>query len=199
LDFYSKITPKDNIKIITFQYNLGKANLSTVVTSRIIKEYEYFIVSDPDIMPYPSTPSNFLDIFRYCIDRYGYHRVGFCLRIIDIPSYVEEREEIMNHESQFWQNPREIIYDGKMYTGYKAPIDTTFALYRSKTFLPGNDQDLWENSLRILEAFHLGWYIDPLNINEEMDYYFKTSHFRTLDDKRTLYNSYRPNKIYKKE
>jgi GT2 family glycosyltransferase len=197
-EFYASITPKDNIKIITFQHNLGKANLATIIRDRIIKEYEYFIVSDPDIMPYPSTPKNFLNIFRHCIDTYGYNRVGFCLKINDLPLYVQEREEIIKHESRFWQNPQKIIYEEQSYIGYKAPIDTTFALYRSDMLYSDDAQELWENSLRILEAFHLGWYLDPQDINEEMDYYFKTSHFDTLMDKRTLYNSYRP-KRYKKK
>ena len=45
--------------------------------------FEYYVISDPDIMPHPSTPHNFLDYFKAAIDQ-GYHRAGFDLITHDI-------------------------------------------------------------------------------------------------------------------
>ncbi|MBM4145220.1 MAG: hypothetical protein FJ240_02945 [Nitrospira sp.] len=198
LEYLSSVYEKDNIYVFRFGHNEGMRNLSWLVHEQIEKKYEYYIVSDPDIMPHPSTPMNFLEVYKFCIDNLGYHHAGFCLKIDDLPIYIEDREKIIQHESQFWQNPVQIMYEGLNYQAYNAPIDTTFALYKNSRLWTGNKAFTdWENSLRMFEAFHLGWYIDPNNINEEMDYYFRTACYGTSADKRRLSNTNRPKKYSK--
>jgi hypothetical protein len=193
LEYYSQINGRENINVINFPYNNGAANLRWFINERIINHYKYFIISDPDIMPHPSSPMNFVDIFRYCIDILGYHHVGFCLKIDDLPAYIENKDKIIKTELPHWQNAISITYNEKSYKAYKAPIDTTFALYKSQNgWETPTRKEWWENSLRILDAFHLGWYVDFNNINEEIDYYFKTAKFQNSWDADALYNTYRP-------
>jgi hypothetical protein len=110
------------------------------------------------------------------MDNFGYHHAGFCLKIDDLPDYIENKASILKNESHFWQDAVTITYDGRNYKAYKAPIDTTFALYRSDTgWKKPMPPEWWNNSLRIFEAFHLPWYLDPKAINDEMDFYFRTA------------------------
>jgi len=144
-------------------------------------------------MPYPSVPTNFLDIFRHCIDVLGYHHVGFCLKINDLPEYIENKEDIMKNESSFWKETVSVSFEGKDYKGYKSAIDTTFALYKSSQGweTPMCDE-WWNNALRMFEAFHLAWYIDPRNVNEEMDFYFNTAKSPRYGKPMGVINTYRP-------
>jgi hypothetical protein len=195
LEFYSHIQGKNNITVVSFPLNNGAANLRWLINEQILKRYEYFIISDPDIMPHPATPMNFLDIFRYCIDNLGYHHCGFCLKIDDLPGYLEERDMIIKHEAAFWLNTVDVPYEGISHRAYRASIDTTFALYKSNLgWETPMRNDWWENSLRIFEAFHLGWYVNPRNPNDEMDFYFRTAKFKTFGDPDALYNNYHPRK-----
>jgi hypothetical protein len=194
LQYLSQVHGNDNIHVVRFQYNEGSDNLRSLIDQKISKAYKYYIISDPDIMPHPSVPMDFLDVFRHCIDNLGYHHAGFCLKIDDLPEHIENRTLILNAEGPYWKEPVTIIYAGRSYRSYKAPIDTTFALYRADKGWEKPIRPEWNNSLRIFEAFHLPWYIDPHKINDEMDYYFRTArgpisiYGKTYD----LFANYRP-------
>lgn len=147
-------------------------NLKSAV-EHILKtwNYEYYVISDPDITPHPNTPGDFLEHFKMFID-HGYHRAGFNLITNDLPEHLNNRANIINNESQFRNNPFVYI---KGFPAYKAPIDTTFCMYTTKNSgwnspMDGND---WGNCVRVFESFHLPWYQDPDNVNEEMDFYYK--------------------------
>jgi len=127
-------------------------------------------------MPHPSVPHDFLSVLRHCIDNVGYHHVGFCLKIDDLPDYIENKASILKNEAYFWREAVTITYGTRNYKAYRAPIDTTFALYKSGTgWTKPMPPEWWNNSLRIFEAFHLPWYLDPKAINDEMDFFFKTA------------------------
>jgi hypothetical protein len=195
VQYLSCIHGQDNIHVVKFQSNQGSANLKILISERIAKSYEYYIISDPDIMPHPSVPQDFLDIFRHCIDNLGYHHVGFCLKIDDLPDFIENKASIIKNEAHFWQDSVIITYDGRNYKAYKAPIDTTFALYRSDMgWTKPMPPEWWNNSLRIFEAFHLPWYLDPKAINDEMDYYFKIAKgpISIQGKMHELFTNYRP-------
>jgi hypothetical protein len=173
LEYLSDIHGKDNSYVFNFKFNEGSINLKNVIDKRIATNYEYYIISDPDIMPHMSTPTNFLNVFRHCIDDLGYHHVGFCLKIDDIP---QNKVTTIEQSRPFWQEPIIVSYEGKNYTAYKAPIDTTFALYKSaEGWEYPMRNEWWNNSLRMFDAFHLPWYLNGNNINEEMVNYYNTA------------------------
>lgn len=162
--------------------------------------FDYYCISDPDIMPLPNTPPNFLEIFKHCIDHYGYDHVGFGLKTDDIPDWFEGRANMLHDEQSLLHTPIKIEYEGKEYTGYRAPIDTTFALYKKANGGWQNPMTSgkWSNSLRLFQAYHLPWYLHPDHLNDEMKYYFETAKYRIPGKTSTGVNNYRPNK-YKNE
>ena len=127
---------------------------------------KYFIISDPDVVPDENVSSNALEIFEFMLhSNPNIDKVGFSLRIDDLPDHFIHKADVITWETQFWQ---EIYSPGY----FKAPIDTTFAMYR-----PGNGHQNG-NSLRSappLTARHIPWYQDSSNLSEEDTYYIKNS------------------------
>jgi len=120
------------------------------------------VISDPDVVPTEECPFDALDYFRSLFDDIpAADKVGFGLRIDDIPDHYAHKAEVLSWERQFW---REEILSGV----YRAAIDTTFALYR-----PGRGH-WYLNGLRTSTPYlarHLSWYIDSANLTEEERYY----------------------------
>lgn len=121
-----------------------------------------FVVTDPDVVPSENCPHDALDYFA---DALSVHRdmdkVGFSLRIDDLPSHFAHRDSVIAWERQFWTNQFKPGF-------YFAPIDTTLALYR-----PGlghqNSRSLRTQSP--YDARHLPWYEDTANPTDEQRYY----------------------------
>jgi len=135
---------------------------------------DYYIISDPDIMPHPNTPPKFLEEFKRWIDA-GYHRAGFGLITDDLPHYLNNREEIIFNEKQLLVGTS-LERNEYGFECYRAPLDTTFCMYSSKNggwYSPMSGED-WSRSIRVFNAFHLPWYLDKNNLNKEMTEYFST-------------------------
>jgi hypothetical protein len=195
LDYY-ELNP-DNVNIVRHEINHAVGNLKAFLE---VNHFDYYVVSDADISICPNTPPNFLAIFKHCIEQYGYNHVGFCLKIDDLPPHVQTKKEIIFNEQGFWSTPVSIEFEGNKYLGYKAPIDTTFAMYKGgeegwEKPMPAHK---WSNSLRILDAYHLTWYLHPNIPNAEMDNYFDTASYRVPGISSTGVNNYRPKKVFVK-
>jgi len=132
----------------------------------------YFVITDPDIVPNANLPENFMEFMINKLDQYFNEvtKVGFALKIDDIPEHFPFKNKVIGWESRFWENEM----DEKCYLNI---LDTTFALYKPNyplkfynlPFLP---------AIRIagdFTAVHGGWYKDPLNLTEEETYYQKTT------------------------
>ena len=88
-------------------------------------------------------------------------KVGFSLKIDDLPNHYRHKKNVLLWEGQFWHDK----ISNKL---YRAPIDTTFAMYR-----PGQGHENGK-SLRTAppyEARHLPWYQDSRNPSEEDRHY----------------------------
>lgn len=79
-------------------------NLARLIDENIKDKYEYYCISDPDIMPHPATPPYFLEVFKAAIDQ-GYHRAGFDLITDDIPDWIHNRELIKSNEKLAGETP----------------------------------------------------------------------------------------------
>lgn len=90
------------------------------------------IYTDSDIFIEKDCPIDFMSHFVSVLEKYPLcHKVGFGLRIDDIPNYFTMKEQVIKHESQFWTKQIEPdLYDAR--------IDTTFALYRPFCKGPSN-------------------------------------------------------------
>lgn len=137
--------------------------------SGIFKEFSnsFYVYTDPDLLPIEDCPHDFMDVFLQLLaENADVKKVGFSLKIDDLPPYFTKREEIIAIESKYWQKKRSVL-------AYDAPIDTTFALYR-----PGAKGDHRAKGLRTVFPYlarHLPWYLDPDNLPEEEIYYKKTA------------------------
>lgn len=166
LDYYEK-SPHT---VVRLGGNTGHNGLWTM---GLMKEYkqedEYFVVSDPDVIPSEDCPDDAVDYFRHILDNHDTRtKVGFGLRIDDIPDHYRFKQNVIDYETHFWH------YGPGMGLHF-APIDTTFALYR-----PGSTQDI-SFSCRTgfpYVARHMSWYIDSNNVPEEEEYYIANAHPR---------------------
>lgn len=136
-------------------------------------EDSYFVYTDPDLKIIDECPDDFLQYFYNLLQKYPlYSKVGFSLRLKDIPMYFEKREDVIKWESQFWTKQKESNV-------YRAAIDTTFALYRPFT---KSGASSYERHLRVGEPYtmqHLPWYVDKNNLSDNMRYYINSSNKQT--------------------
>lgn len=128
----------------------------------------YYVVTDPDIVPVNECPEDFVLHFKRILDKnLQVTKVGFSLKIDDIPESNPNKQKVIDWEGQFWRNQNK---EGN----YIADIDTTFALYRPK----GEYKNL-SYFLRAIRtnlpysAKHGGWYFDLNNLTDEQNNYFK--------------------------
>lgn len=129
----------------------------------------YYVVSDSDIEPDKNCPEDFLQHFKNILDKNKWAiKVGFSLKMNDIPDANQHKSKIINWEKQFWEKQDE---NGN----YISSIDTTFALYR-----PINQfkLDFFYEAIRTQSPYiakHGGWYVDSQNLTDEQDFYRKTA------------------------
>lgn len=121
----------------------------------------YYVVTDPDVVPIDICPDDAIARFRDLLDTYPSPvKVGFGIKIDDLPEHYEYAGEVRAWEGQFWEKPLEPGV-------FEAPIDTTFALYR-----PCSQYAL--DALRTGEPYlvrHLPWYVDSHDPGDEDRYY----------------------------
>ncbi len=127
----------------------------------------YYVYTDPDILPVENCPDDILNHFKNVLEQYPkISKVGFGLKIDDIPDYFPLKEKVLAWENMFWE--KEIEKDV-----FDAKIDTTFALY-----LPNSKGDHTLPALRTggnYIARHLSWYVDFEYLSNEDIQYYKTA------------------------
>jgi hypothetical protein len=123
-----------------------------------------FAVTDPDVVPDPSCPTDAVEYFQSLLLRFPlFSKAGFGLHIDDLPERYPHRNRVRQWETPFWS--RELAPGV-----FAAHIDTTFAVYR-----PGTPYKVTE-SLRTgfpYLARHAPWYRDPRCPDEEDAFYFR--------------------------
>lgn len=170
LSYYETI--KNKIIIEYQQENVG--HLVFFKSPELQKKYTqgYYIITDADIVPNNKLPDNFMNILIKKLFKYSgkITKIGFALRLDDIPDNYPLKENVLNWESQFWQKEVEKNI-------FFADIDTTFALY-TPNYVPDPSKRVFMNAIRIAGNFtckHGGWYLDMNNLTEEQLFYIKTS------------------------
>ena len=158
LKFYKKT------KYTVFKLNQNVGHLALWKT-HIYKWFKntYYIYTDPDIIPVEECPLNAVEYFKSILDKYPeIGKVGFALKIDDLPDYFPLKQKVIEWESKFWEETIEKDI-------YKALIDTTFALYR-----PNIKGDHTLTALRTggnYTARHLPWYINYKYLSLEEKYH----------------------------
>jgi|SRR5271165_678962 len=138
-----------------------------------------FCVTDPDLQFNDELPSDFLAELVLLTEKYAVGKAGFSL---DISERYELKDEgflingrqygIREWERQFWETPLEPLAGGDRV--YRAPIDTTFAVYNKKHFSPEN---MFE-AVRVAGRYscrHLPWEKRSIVPKAEESYYRKAA------------------------
>lgn len=167
LEYYEQIKDKVTIELI----NRNDGHLTFWLNENLFDKYGkgYYIVTDSDIIPNNKLPNDYIhQMINILWDNGQVTKVGFALRIDDIPDTYNQKQYVLDWEKQFWENQ---IGENL----YKARLDTTFALYtpQYRYFY-----DTFYNAIRIggnFTAQHGGWYIDNQNPSEEEKYYIRTA------------------------
>lgn len=133
-----------------------------------IRENEYYVLTDPDVIPVEECPSDFMDYFYHLLEKYPkYNKVGFSLKLDDIDDDTDYKRTVKGWEKQFYKSKIN-FFQPYLYNSY---IDTTFALYRP--------QKKWQTknfykAIRVsfpYEAKHLPWYKDLSKPSDEDIFY----------------------------
>lgn len=129
----------------------------------------YYVITDSDIQPVTGCPDDFMYCFKKILDdNKRITKVGFSLKIDDIPDSNKHKNKIINWEEQFWKRR-------DRQGNYITEIDTTFALYRPINQFYIN---YFYDAIRTRAPYivkHGGWYVDHENLSEEQDFYMKTA------------------------
>lgn len=150
--------------VIKLGRNLGfKAIWKSKLTAKIRKGW--FVYTDSDVVLSPDCPA---DIMQRMIDvmtkeKPNAIKVGPGIEIDDLPDCYSQKQEVIAHETKHYQHK-----EGNL---YRAPIDTTFALYRP---LSGLNRSRAAETYRLASPYtiqHLPWYSDSANPTPEEEYY----------------------------
>ncbi len=163
LNYYKNI----NYTIFRLNKNIGKHALWHTHLYGLFQN-DYFVFTDSDMIPDNDCPSDYIAIFKQLLEKYPkYDKVGFGLRIDDLPDYYNLKQQVIKWENKFWEKEIENNV-------YRANIATTFALYRP--FAAGDA----ESTIALRTGFpyvakHLPWYLDSNNLSEEEKYYIQSA------------------------
>lgn len=131
----------------------------------------WYVYTDCDVELDPSCPDDVMAHLLHIMTRLrpSALKVGLGVRLDDLPACYALRDRAIAAEQPYWTSPEA---DG---TIYRAPVDTTFALYRPYAGL---------NRSRAAEVYrtappylirHLPWYADSANPTDEDLHYTRSA------------------------
>lgn len=135
--------------------------------ANLVPMHQPFGVTDPDVRIADECPNDWPLRFLDTLQRHPeLIKVGFGLRIDDLPARYFDRDHVIAHESQFWQDELERWDDGTVV--YHAGVDTTLAIYPSNV-----GWEIWPSARTGYPyvAQHLAWYVDSNNLSEDEVFY----------------------------
>jgi hypothetical protein len=167
LEYYEEIC--NDVTLLRMESNYG--HMVFFKNTELYNKYgkNFFILTDADIEPNKNLPKNFRRILLKNLLKYysDILKVGFALKIDDIPNSYPARDKVLKWEKKFWEDERSRNI-------FFSHIDTTFALYKPD---PKRNMKFAQDfylAIRIggnMTARHLGWYINYHNLSDEQRYY----------------------------
>jgi hypothetical protein len=135
---------------------------------------DYYVYTDSDIMPVEECPENFMEVFLHYLKKHKYaKKVGFSLKISNLPDCYDKKKDVIEWEKQYFNNKIDDLL-------YRAPIDTTFALYRPRARGGSNSYVPMYRTAAPFEAEHLPWYVDSKNLSDEDLFYIQSAKTSTM-------------------
>ena len=156
-------------KIVFLRENVGHLSIFKTGLYKMFRN-SYYAYTDSDLEICDECPDDFMEQFIKLLRRDPrVVKVGFSLKIDDIPDYYSNKDEVVNWERQFWKKTVKSKINAKV---YNSPIDTTFAVY--KPWFKGGLVRFKDRHFRVGPPYvmrHLPWYLDNENLSEEDRYY----------------------------
>lgn len=164
LEFYDTC----QYKIYRLKKNIGfKALWKSGLWYKFIRGY--YCYTDSDLSLNDDCPDDFMEVFYRLLQKYPeVFKVGFSLRLDDLPDHYNKKQEVIKWESRFYEKEKEENV-------FIAPIDTTFALYRP--FARRGKRDGSDEILRVgppYQCRHLPWYVNSRAAPDEEVYYMNS-------------------------
>jgi hypothetical protein len=148
--------------VVRLPENLGQlAPWTSGTISAYAGARDFFVVTDPDVLPDPGCPLDALEHLYDVVYTFPeFVKAGLGLRIDDLPPRYPHAEAVRRWEARFW--------DEEFRPGlFRAPVDTTFAMYRPRTG-PAMEPALRTGPPYV--ARHLPWYAGPRRSREDRYY-----------------------------
>ena len=134
------------------------------------RNFQYFILTDPDLCPLQECPNDFIEQFCKIMNRHPeYTKVGFSLKLDDIPEGYYLKEEVLEWESKFYNR---LIASESQCDCYDANIDTTFALNEPRIFTSYINRYKGIRTGVPYQVRHLPWYVTQQS--EQEKFYIKS-------------------------
>lgn len=153
---------QSNYRTIRLRRNLGHTALWRVKELRSTIAKQWFVYTDPDVVPADTCPLNVVAVLRHRLQEFPFYlKAGLGLCLDNIPNSYHLKQRVIKWEQHLIG--KEIAPDV-----FEADVDTTFALYR-----PGMPY-ITGPSIRLqgeYSARHLPWYSDSSQPDEEEQYY----------------------------
>lgn len=160
LEYYKTV----NCKVIFLRKNRGFDALEQIPLFDEIKK-NYFVYTDSDIVPVEQCPDDFLNLFLQTLKKYPkIQKVGFSLKIDDLPDEYNNKKEVIEWESQFYRQKLK-------HNMFLAGIDTTFALHRPYARLSTKGRFKMIRVGFPYTAYHMPWYNNSKNLSVEEKFY----------------------------
>lgn len=185
LDYLDDI--QDTVSVVRLDHNVGPR---AIVLSDVIYRQlpDVFCITDPDLEFNPELPDTFLADLIEATDALRIGKAGFALDISQ-PELMDEKTlgvtqsdgvntyNLVEWEARFWQHQVGTTAGGDPI--YRAPIDTTFALYNKRHFR----RETHLAAVRFGGRYtcrHLPWYRDNGLDAAEADYYRERQEWSTF-------------------
>jgi len=167
LDYYERLD-YPNVQVVKLGFNSWRNGVKYLGKHKLSK-FEKFVITDVDLIPFPSTPKNVISHLSNLLDRYPeFNHVGTSLEINDLPDHNPMKSLVFEFEKKFWP-PFAKTLEGNV---FESPIDTTFAMYRSSSDILSLYGALRTDRPYTLK--HVDWYQDPENYSSEYQYYLES-------------------------
>lgn len=129
-------------------------------------KHGFYVYTDSDMQIDIDCPDDFMDEFMEIMNKHFFaQKVGFGLRIDDLPDSFKNKTSVIDWEKQYWKPL------GSTNRYFKAKIDTTFALYRPYCYGPSvGYKEMYRTNFPYVIK-HLPWYVNSDNLSEEEHYY----------------------------
>lgn len=163
LEYYKNLP--EGVEMLPLGRNIGRLSFWEAGIDKL--QSGPYIVTDSDVVPADICPLDLIDKLESLLRTHvSYQKIGVSIRLDNLPE-TPWREGIIEGQQQYWKK--------KVGQCWDAPVDTTFAIYRSGWVDPEWGRAIRTDAPYLIE--HRPWYVWPLD--EEEKYYRQHDENRT--------------------